>query len=218
MDIETALITAVRCLIRGFRYSDGSTGLGSDWNTQYEVVGLQWDCKNLRSIQHYSYTVWMIMNCRRLVHLCHGWLIWIDCHESVTTRGPMKTYNKDKPTLAVGTLLASFANLADFPRIWTCFFLELRVACFWACVNWNLLDFWACFLQISVLRIAIFRFLALLLFQCTAKCILGAFLWKYAHFGLVYSDLPPWFFIWFSCWFFSFCWSFLPTHLGFFFA
>jgi len=125
---------------------------------------------------------------------------------------------RTSPPLAVGTLLASFANLADFPRIWTCFFLELRVACFWACVNWNLLDFWACFLQISVLRIAIFRFLALLLFQCTAKCILGAFLWKYAHFGLVYSDLPPWFFIWFSCWFFSFCWSFLPTHLGFFFA
>jgi len=28
------------------------------------------------------------------------------------------------------------------------------------------------------------------------------FLWKYAHFGLVCSDLPPWFFIWFSCWFF----------------
>ena len=27
------------------------------------------------------------------------------------------------------------------------------------------------------------------------------FLWKFAHFGLVFSDLPPCFFISFSCWF-----------------
>jgi len=37
--------------------------------------------------------------------------------------------------------------------------------------------FWACVLQISVLRIAFFsNFMALLLFQFTAKGILGVFL------------------------------------------
>ena len=46
------------------------------------------------------------------------------------------------------------------------------------------------------------NFMALLLFQFPANGILGVFLWKFAHFGLVFSDFPPWFFIWFSCWFF----------------
>ena len=55
-----------------------------------------------------------------------------------------------------------------------------------------------------------FLFCRLLFFKCygtfavqfTAKGTLGVFLWKFSHFGLVFSDLPPWFFICFSCWFF----------------
>ena len=59
---------------------------------------------------------------------------------------------------------SSAANLAVFPRIWACFlwscgfFEDLRVGCFWACFNWNLLLFWAVFSQISLLRIAFFKF------------------------------------------------------------
>jgi len=55
----------------------------------------------------------------------------------------------------------------------------------------------ACFLQIAFFP----NFMALLPFQFTAKSILGVFLWKIAHFGLVFSDLPPWSFL-FSSWFF----------------
>jgi len=40
----------------------------------------------------------------------------------------------------------------------------------------GLLVFWACFLQIYVLPIAFFNFMALLLFQFTAQGILGVFL------------------------------------------
>jgi len=39
------------------------------------------------------------------------------------------------------------------------FFKDLRVASFWACFNWNLLVFWTCFLQISVLQVAFFQIL-----------------------------------------------------------
>jgi len=52
MDIQTALITAVKCLIRVFfghkrdwiKYLDRSTGLGPDWVTQWKFwtgFGLQ---------------------------------------------------------------------------------------------------------------------------------------------------------------------------------
>jgi len=50
----------------------------------------------------------------------------------------------------------------------------------------------ACFLWVSVLRIAFLsNFMAILLFQFTTKRNLGVFLCKLAHFGLVFSDLPP---------------------------
>jgi len=52
--------------------------------------------------------------------------------------------------------------------------------------------FWACFLQSSVLQIAFSPdFMSLLPFQFAAKGILGVFLRIFAHFGLVFSDLPP---------------------------
>ena len=114
-------------------------------------------------------------------------------------------------------LCLCFCVVADF-------FEDLRVACFWACFSRNLLVFWACFLQISVLLIAFFKnFMALLLFQYTAKDISGVFLWKFAHFGLVFSDLPPCFFIWFCCWLFvllnfhaNACWACFSVKLPIF--
>jgi len=64
------------------------------------------------------------------------------------------------------------------------FFEDVRVVCFWAC-----------FLQISLLRIFFSNFMALLLFQFTAEGRLGVFLRKFAHFRLDLSDFPLCFFI-----------------------
>ena len=96
-----------------------------------------------------------------------------------------------------------FTRETGLVLLWSCvFFEDLLVACFWACFNWNLLVFWVSLLQSSDLQIAFFPdFMALLPFQFTAKGILGVFLWKFAHFGLVFSNLPPWFYVWFSFWF-----------------
>jgi len=73
----------------------------------------------------------------------------------------------------------SVANLAVFPRIWACFFMDLRFV--WRLAGCLFLGlFWlkfACFLQISVVRIAFFsNLMAILLFQCTAKRNLDVFL------------------------------------------
>jgi len=65
--------------------------------------------------------------------------------------------------------------------------------------------------------------MALLLFQFTAKVIFGVFLWKFAPFGLVFSDLPLCFFTWLSCWFFvllnfpaNACWACFSVKLPIF--
>jgi len=121
----------------------------------------------------------------------------------------------------VVTFFISVTNLAFSPRIWACFsvelrvfFEDLRVACFWACFNWNLLVFWACFLQSSVLQIAFFPvFMALLPFQFTAKGTLGMFLWKFAHFALVFCICHPDFMFDFLA-DFLFCWIFLCCNLS----
>jgi len=123
--------------------------------------------------------------------------------------------------VAVGQLLdwqqccqpCSFpANLGLFFFGVAGFFEDLLVACFWACFNWNLLVFWACFLQISVLRIAFLsNFMALVLFEFTAywACfckdllILGLF-FRICHPDSLFDFLAN----------FSFCWIFLPTHFG----
>ena len=81
--------------------------------------------------------------------------------------------------------------------LWICGFFEgLRVACCWASCKWNFLVFWACFFRRFLFCGLLFlNFVALLLFHFTAKGILGVFLWKFAHFGLVFSDLHLCFFI-----------------------
>jgi len=72
------------------------------------------------------------------------------------------------------------------------FFCEdLRVAFFGFVISQSCL-FWACFLQVSVLRIAFYKnCMALLLFQFTTKRNLDVFLCKFANFGLVFSVVPP---------------------------
>jgi len=78
----------------------------------------------------------------------------------------------------------SVANLAGFPRIWTCFYVELRdflKTCGLLVFGLVLMEigsfFWACFLQISVLWIAFFsNVMTLCLFYFTAKANLGVFL------------------------------------------
>jgi len=76
-----------------------------------------------------------------------------------------------------------------------------------------LLLFWACFLQISILQIAyLWNFMDILLFQFTEKWNLGVFLCKFAHFGLVFSDLPPCFCIKTNLLFLRFCEFFYQTH------
>jgi len=95
------------------------------------------------------------------------------------------------------------------------FYEGLRVACFWACCKWNLLVFWACFFPDFCFVDCFFsNFTALLLFQFTAKGILGVLLWKFPHFGLVFSDLPPCFFCLIFLLILSFCWIFMPTDVG----
>jgi len=55
--------------------------------------------------------------------------------------------------------------------------------------------------------------MALLLFQFTAYDILGVFLWNFFHFGLVFQICLSTFLFDFLA-DFSFCWIFLPTHVG----
>jgi len=102
-------------------------------------------------------------------------------------------------------LESSVANLAFFPRIWACFFVELRfffedlrVACFWTCFNWNLLVFCRflfCILLFFQILWHFCRFNLLLKAYCACFCenllILGLF------FRIYHSDLFS-----FSVWFF----------------
>jgi len=96
------------------------------------------------------------------------------------------------------------------------FFENLRVACFWACFNCNLLVFWACFLQISVLPIAFSsNFMAIFCFNLFLKAywecfgenfvILNLF-FRICHHAFLFNFLAD----------FSFCYIFLPTHVVFF--
>jgi len=67
-----------------------------------------------------------------------------------------------------------------------------------------------CFLGLFFADCFFPNFLATLLFQFTAKGILGMFLWKFAHFGLVFRICHPVFLFDFLADF----WIFLPTHFG----
>ena len=68
--------------------------------------------------------------------------------------------------------------------LWSCRFFWRLAGCLF--LGLFQLKF-ACFLQISVLRIAFFsNFTALLLFQCTARGILGVFLWNFSQLGLFF--------------------------------
>ena len=94
-----------------------------------------------------------------------------------------------KPSALIEFYAASAAVLFVQLRF---FFKACGLLVFALVVKWNLFVFWVCFLQISVLRIAFFsNFMALLLFQFTAKGILGVFLWKFPHFGLVFRICLP---------------------------
>jgi len=76
--------------------------------------------------------------------------------------------------------------------LWICvFFEDLGVACFWAYFDQNLLVFWACFLQISVMRIAFFQ----ILWPVCSFNLLQNELWACLCANLLilgfFSDLPP---------------------------
>jgi len=102
--------------------------------------------------------------------------------------------------------------------LWSCgFFQGLRVACFGACFNWNLLVFWACFLQNSVFLIAFSsNFVAIFCFNLLLKAywacfyeilvILGLF-FRICHYAFLFNLLAD----------ISLCCIFLPTHVGFVF-
>jgi len=79
--------------------------------------------------------------------------------------------------------------------MWACFFVDLRVflkTCGLIVLIKICLFFGLVFLQVSALRIALLsNFIAILLFEFTAKRNLGVLLCIFAHFGLVFSDLPP---------------------------
>jgi len=119
----------------------------------------------------------------------------------------------------IAQLAISVANLVVFPRIWACFFWscgffeDLRVACFWACFNWNLLVFWACFCRFLFFDCLFFKFYGNFMFQFSPKGILCVFLWKFGHFGLVFQNCHPTFLFKLLA-DFSFCCIFLPTHVG----
>jgi len=67
------------------------------------------------------------------------------------------------------------------------FFENLRVACFWACFNWNLLVFWACFLQIFVLPIAFSsKFIAIFCFNLFLKAFWACFCENFVILGLFF--------------------------------
>ena len=104
----------------------------------------------------------------------------------------------------------SVANLAVFPRIWNCFFVELRV--FWRLAGSLVLGLFLC----RILFCGFFsKFTALLLFQCTAKGNLDVFLCEFAHFELVFPISPPCFCFTCCCFhcFFQFSYQ---THFGHF--
>ena len=108
---------------------------------------------------------------------------------------------------------SSVINLAFSPWIWACFFCEvagffedLWFTCFWSCFNWNLLVFGRFVLWIAFLS----KFMALFLFQFTAKSNLGIILWKCAHFGSVFRMCLPVFLFNFPADFLV-CWRFLPN-------
>ena len=109
--------------------------------------------------------------------------------------GPVSESEKVTPATSIRLNGTSVANLAVFQRIWAWVFVELqffedlRVAC----LNCKLLVFWACHLQISVFRIAFFKFCGTFAFFNVLQKAYWAclFLWKFAHFGLVFSDFLP---------------------------
>ena len=116
----------------------------------------------------------------------------------------------------------NIANLAVFPQIWACFFVQLRVflkTCGWLVFGLVLTEIYStCFLGLFFADFCFsdcffFKFYGNFMFQFAHKGILGVFLWKCGHFGFVFRichhvfllNLPA---------DFSFCCIFLLTHVG----
>jgi len=96
--------------------------------------------------------------------------------------------------------------------LWICGFFKTCGLLVFGLVLIEFCLFFGLFLQISVLRIAFFsNFMALLLFEFTAKSILGVFLWSLLILGLFFWIFHPDSLFDFLA-NFSFCWIFLPTH------
>ena len=90
-------------------------------------------------------------------------------------------------------------------------FEDLRVACFWDCLNWNLLVLWDCFVQIYVLWIASFsNCMALVCFNLPLKPIWACFCENVLIFGLLFRMCLPVFPFNFPS-NSLFCWTFLPN-------
>ena len=114
----------------------------------------------------------------------------------------VKTYaikKRNKMWSRSATVLPTLRFSREFGLVFcgVAFFLK---ACGWLLFRHVSIDiclfFGLVFCRFMLCRLFFFSiFVALLLFQCTAKRMLGVFLWKFADFRLVFSDLPPWFFI-----------------------
>ena len=150
-------------------------------------------------------------------YLC--WMIPIVTSEwSERTCGRLRlTCTWRKLSVIIQTVLPTLRFSREFGLIflWSCgFFGDLRIACFWACFNWNLLVFWACFLRISVLRIAFFQILwHFCCFNFLLKAYWACFYENSLILGLFFRlCLPAFLFNFLAD--FSFCWIFLPTHVG----
>ena len=102
-----------------------------------------------------------------------------------------------------------FCEVAGFFRLAGCFF--------WACFNWNLLVFWACLIQISLLRIAFFQILwHFCCFHVLLKAHWACFYENLLILGLFFRIFLPALLSNFLA-DISFCWIFLTTHAGFVF-
>ena len=94
------------------------------------------------------------------------------------------------------------------------FFEDFRVAC----LNWNLLAFWACFLQISVLQITFFQFVwHFCCFNLLLKAYWVCFCENLLIFGLLFQFFHPAFLFNFLA-DFLFGWIFLRAHVGLVFS
>ena len=98
---------------------------------------------------------------------CFSWEFGNVCHlKGIWGKSSNSFWKEKSPNCSAMLVINQCCQPCGFPANLVLFFCgvavifyDLRVACFWACFNWNLLVFGLVFMQISVLWIAFFQIL-----------------------------------------------------------